>query len=463
MKTLLSCILLATGAFQLNHCQELTGLWKGSVKLSSQNLFYMTVHLRVDGEGFSGTVDLDQQGVSGIKLIDLKVSPTEIEFGLEKIPGDPRVNLSWSNGYWEGNFSQNGLTFPMNMDRERREFEESGREQDPVRPFPYEEDEVVIAGPAGKLSGTFTYPSNKGSFPAVVLISGSGPQNRDEEILGHRPFLVLSDFLTRMGFGVLRYDDRGVGQSEGDFASANTHDFAKDTLSVVNFLQSRPEVNKIGLIGHSEGGVIAPIVASQSQAVDFLVLLAGSAVTGEEILKLQRKLLMDASANPVWLYYEQEKVHSKAVELVKEKVSPQKFAKALRPEVEEYVNLVNKNGIAKLEVEPLLGQYIAGYQKPWFHTFLFLDPQKYLSELTIPVLALNGSKDLQVQADQNLSAIDKALKAAGNTDYELKYLRGLNHLFQECDTGLVSEYGAIEQTLSPLLLKEVQSWLSRFL
>lgn len=172
---------------------------------------------------------------------------------------------------------------------------------------------------------------------------------------------------------------------------------------------------------------------------------------------------MDASANPVWLYYEQGKVHAKAVGLVKQNASPQDFAKALRPEVEEYVNLVNKNGIAKLEVEPLLGQYIAGYQKPWFQTFLFLDPQKYLSELTIPVLALNGSKDLQLQADQNLSAIDKALKSAGNTDYELKYLRGLNHLFQECDTGLVSEYGAIEQTLSPLLLKEVQSWLNRFL
>ncbi len=302
-----------------------------------------------------------------------------------------------------------------------------------------------------KLAGTLTIPSGKGPFPAVVLITGSGPQDRDESLMGHKPFLVLSDYLTRKGIAVLRVDDRGVAKSTGDFATATTADFATDTEAGIAYLQTRPEVDakKIGLIGHSEGGVIAPMIAARNHDVAFIVMLAGSGVPGDQIIVAQTELIIEASGQS---HEEAMKAGAKQrerLDLIKQNSDQASLEKQLREKLAGEVSEAN------------IGVAIRQLSSPWLRYFINYDPAIALGKVTCPVLALNGGKDLQVPPSQNLPAIKKALQAAGNKDYETDELPGLNHLFQTAKTGSPSEYAQIEETMSPVVLEKIASWILR--
>jgi pimeloyl-ACP methyl ester carboxylesterase len=282
-----------------------------------------------------------------------------------------------------------------------------------------------------------------------VLITGSGPQDRDESILGHKPFLVLSDYLTRHGIAVLRADDRGTAKSTGVFATATTADFATDVEAGIACLKTRGEINprKIGLIGHSEGGVIAPMVAARNKDVAFIVMMAGTGVRGDEVLVAQGEAIEIASGKSP---EEAAKNAAKEKEMLT-LVETEKDEALLEKELKEK--------LAGEVPEPLIGSQIKQVTSPWFRFFLTYDPASALRKVTCPVLAINGSLDKQVLPTQNLPPIREALKQAGNRHVEVDELPGLNHLFQPAKTGSPSEYAEIEETISPVALEKMSTWI----
>jgi hypothetical protein len=323
---------------------------------------------------------------------------------------------------------------------------------EPRAPFPYEETAVSFPGGAKDvtLSATLTLPKGKGPFPAVVLVAGSGPSDRDEQIAGHRPFLVLADHLTRNGVAVLRYDKRGIGQSTGSYDTATTFDFASDAEQALAFLKARPEVNgsKLGLLGHSEGGLVGPIVATHTATARFLVLLAGTAVPGEEILQAQNELIAKAQGASVHAITGQRNRDERIFSFLKQ--HPGGDQAQLRALITELFPGASEASVtAQIRV----------LDSPWFRTFLTLDPRPYLRQVKLPVLALFGEKDLQVPPAQNVPEMERALQAAGNPWVEVRVLPGLNHLFQPAGTGDPREYGSCETTMAPAALEAVSAWI----
>jgi alpha-beta hydrolase superfamily lysophospholipase len=304
-------------------------------------------------------------------------------------------------------------------------------------------------------------PESGNNFTAVILITGSGAQNRDEEILGHKPFLVIADYLTRNGIAVLRYDDRGTAQSTGNFATSTTADFAADAESAITYLKTRAEINpqKIGLIGHSEGGVIAPMVAARSNDVGFIVMLAGSGIRGDALLLLQSEHLGRASGVAEDILIKNRKLNSEIYNKIvnsEKAVSQQEIIGLMTTQKTELIEL----GASETNIDEMIQVNAVIMTSPWMQYFLRYDPAPALERVKCPVLAVNGTKDLQVPATENLTTISDALKKGGNTNVTIKEYRGLNHLFQECTTGLPAEYGVIEQTFSPEVLKDLTEWIN---
>ncbi|MCU0384654.1 MAG: alpha/beta fold hydrolase [Flavihumibacter sp.] len=297
IKSFLAVLLLVMGiAVQ---AQDIQGKWSGTLNVGAGKL-RVVFNINKSATGFASTMDSPDQGVKGIPVTStifensiLKISITNagIEYSGE-LKGDEIT----------GEFKQAGRTFPLTLKQDSEGPKRNTRPQEPIPPYPYHSEEVVFENKkAGiQLAGTLSLPNKEGSFPAVILISGSGPQNRDEEILGHKPFLVLADYLTKKGIAVLRYDDRGVGASTGDFKTATTFDFADDAAAALAYLQTRKEINQkiLGLLGHSEGGIIAPLVASRSKNVDFVIMLAGTALRGDRLLLMQQELIAKAMGVP---------------------------------------------------------------------------------------------------------------------------------------------------------------------
>jgi alpha-beta hydrolase superfamily lysophospholipase len=312
-----------------------------------------------------------------------------------------------------------------------------------------------------QLAGTLTIPAGAGPFKAVILISGSGAQNRNEELLGHKPFLVIADYLSRNGIAVLRYDDRGVGQSQGNYAEATSADLATDAEAAYNFLKNNPKINsrEIGLMGHSEGGLIAPIVASSNPGIAFIISLAGPGITGQQIIIRQSQEISRISG------ISEEKIRkstatSKKLYAVLRKEKDNKKAEVKILAI--YKEMLKKEKSSKEDTEKAVNQLKATFGAQtytWFRYFIITDPAIFWKKVKCPVLALNGEKDLQVAADENLPAIEKALKSSGNNSVKTIQLPGLNHLFQHCKTGLPSEYSEIEETFSPEALKIIDDWI----
>ncbi|GHT11493.1 alpha/beta hydrolase [Bacteroidia bacterium] len=445
--------------------QDITGQWNGVLKVQGTQL-RLVFHITKTDAGYSATLDSPDQGVKGIPT-----TSTTVETG--HAPSLKIVIPSIGAGYEgalendtiiTGTFKQMGQSFPLNLSRATIEKEPLIRPQEPKKPYPYNEEEVVFDNPMDgvTLAGTFTYPKTKGTFPAVVLISGSGAQNRDEELMGHKPFLVLADYLTKNGIAVLRFDDRGTAKSTGNFQIATSLDFSKDVESAVKYLQTRKEVNqkKIGLVGHSEGGMIAPMVAARSKEVAFIVLLAGVGISGEQLLLLQQELIAKASGLDEADWQKAQKVNQGAFEIIIQSTQQVELQKDLITYFKQVAQDIPRTGIPEGVTEnDLVNMAVSRICTPWMQYFIKYHPAPALEKVKCPVLAINGDKDLQVPAKINLEAIKSALQKGGNKKVTTKELPGLNHLFQEAETGLPTEYATIEQTFSPIALNEIVEWI----
>lgn len=455
-------ILLATLLTTLpTIAQHITGQWNGVLKVQGTQLRIVFNVMQTEN-GFSATMDSPDQGVKGIPVTNTTFEDPKIKFEVANARIEYKGELK--SGEIIGTFKQGGQEFPMNLSRESIENEPIKRPQEPIKPYPYHSEDVAIKNTNANisLSGTLTLPKKDGIFPVVILITGSGPQNRDEELLGHKPFLIISDYLTRNGIAVLRYDDRGVGQSTGDFKTATSADFATDVESAIAYLKTRAEIdkNKIGLIGHSEGGLIAPIVASKSKDVSFIVLLAGTGIQGDKLLLLQQELI--AKTNGV-SETEIEKTRQNNIEVFEMIVGSNDHQK-LKTDLTKLINeLLDSEPNAEIpnsmEKEEFVSMQVNQISSPWMVYFMKFNPATTLERVTCPVLALNGEKDLQVPSKENLSAIKNALTKGGNKNVTTKTFPNLNHLFQECETGSPNEYATIEQTFSPIVLDEITKWI----
>ncbi|HEX5725200.1 MAG TPA: CocE/NonD family hydrolase, partial [Longimicrobiaceae bacterium] len=331
--------------------------------------------------------------------------------------------------------------------------------------LPYREEAVEFASAGGvRLAGTLTLPPGRGPHPAVVLVSGSGPHDRDGAMMGHRPFLVLADHLTRSGVAVLRVDDRGTGGSEGSFADATLEDFADDVLGAVRYLEGRREVarGRIGLAGHSEGAVVAPLAAARPESgVAFVVMLAGTGVPGDSILRLQTDLLMRASGIPPERSARLADAQVRMFGALRRAPDGDEAARRLREAATAFVGEFSEEErrAAALTVEQVEA-LVRSLLTPALRTLLDHDPAAVLRGLAVPVLALNGGRDLQVPPKENLDAIAAALESGGNRDFSVVELPGLNHLFQSAATGAPHEYARIEETFSPDALRLVSGWIA---
>jgi pimeloyl-ACP methyl ester carboxylesterase len=327
--------------------------------------------------------------------------------------------------------------------------------QNPKPPFPYQAVEVSYQNTAGgvKLAGTLTLPHGAGRFPAAILITGSGPEDRDETIFGHKPFWVIADYLSRRGIAVLRVDDRGVGGSSGDAMKATIEDQAGDVLAGVAYLKSRPDIDArhIGVIGHSEGGIIASVAASRSASVSFVVMLAGTGVPGIQVLRLQEDMILRAAGADAATVAKNRAAADVIVEVIQSEPDNQAALTKIRSRLEGMQNPMQDAAIQA---------QIAMIRAPETQSLLAYDPAEALRKLKVPVLALNGSKDVQVPPKQNLPAISAALAAGGNKDFTVKELPGLNHLFQKCGQCTVAEYSTIEETFSPTALAVIGDWVA---
>ncbi|HEV7379848.1 MAG TPA: alpha/beta fold hydrolase [Dyadobacter sp.] len=336
--------------------------------------------------------------------------------------------------------------------------------QEPAKPYPYRAEEVQFKNDSDKvtLAGTLTLPANKGKFPAVILITGSGPQNRDEEVFGHKPFLILADHLTKKGIAVLRYDDRGTASSTGDFQTATTVDFSRDAESALAYLKTRNDIdtNQIGVVGHSEGGMVAGMVAARRADVAFVILLASPAINMQDMLVKQDGLIAGSFGVSEKEVEEMKKINRQAYELVASNLSTDSLRSRL--------TILTKNNEMKLPgqlippgmtKEQLREANVQRFSSAWFRYIMNYVPSIDLAKIKCPVLAINGEKDLQVTHDDNLAAIHHILTQSGNTNVTTKTLKNLNHFFQECETGSPKEYAEIEQTFSPDALNTVSDWL----
>ena len=432
---------------------DIDGAWMGALDLGGVKL-RMVFHITNTADGLTATADSPDQNATGMPVTAVMRNGSSLKLEMKQLGGVFDGKISEDHTTIAGSWSQRGNSIPLVLKLVKDKVElERRRPQNPVRPYPYQEVEVAYDDTlqGDRLAGTLTIPSGNGPFPAVLLITGSGPQDRDESLMGHKPFLVLSDWLTRKGIVVLRVDDRGVGKSTGDFAAATTADFATDAEAGVAFLKTRTEVDpqKIGLIGHSEGGIIAPMVAARNRDVSFIVMMAGSGVPGDQILVEQSRLISEAGGAGK---DQAENYAAKERELL-ELVMKEKNEEVLKKELREK--------LADELKEPQLGAQIKAITSPWFRYLLEYDPATALRQVTCPVLALSGEKDLQVPPAQNLPAIRKALVDGGNKYFEVDELPGLNHLFQTANTGAPGEYSTIEETISPVALEKISRWIRK--
>ncbi|HZS36084.1 MAG TPA: alpha/beta fold hydrolase [Polyangia bacterium] len=455
VRAILLLLLAAHGSARAEAPKGAAGLWLGTLPAGAIKL-RLAFHIDARAGGFTATCDSLDQGARGMPVDKVAVDGGKVRLELTAIGATFEGTLGQGGDTLTGTFTQHGVAMPLALARVDS-IAPPRRPQEPKPPFPYDAVEVGYENGAGHvhLAGTLTRPRDSARHGAVLLITGSGPQNRDEEVFGHKPFWVIADALTRRGIVVLRVDDRGVGGSTGDPRKSTTDDFAGDALAGVEFLKTRPEVDPkhIGLVGHSEGGLIAPMVAARSRDVAFVVLLAGTGVPGDEILLFQNGVDADrVKANPALA--EKRKLTEELFAILKQD-KPDAAAQARAA----MMKMAEVKALPADQVKGFVDAQVQTMSSPWFRRFLAIDPRDSLKKVTCPVLALNGERDQQVSAKQNLPEIAAALKAARNSDFTVEALPELNHLFQHCATGQPTEYAALEETFAPSALQKIGDWI----
>ncbi len=444
--------------------KELEGIWEGTLKIQKTISLRLVLRVEKDKEGrLRATLASPDQGAAKIGVTAIGLKDGELTFE-SKVVGAKYAGKKNKDGTgFEGEFQQGGLKIPLVLKKTDKVVEPS-RPQTPRPPFPYRSESVTYDNAAGgvKLAGTLTMPNGNGPFPALLLITGSGAQDRDETIFSHKPFLVIADHLTRRGIAVLRVDDRGVGGSTDKGPDETLDDHVGDVLAGVAFLKGRREIDaaRIGLAGHSEGGIIAPLAAVRSPDVAFIVLMAGTGLPGVDILRAQSRLISRVEGATDAELERSAKIQQRLLDILIEEKDVEKARTRIAKAAREIMA-----GMTEAEKKDLResGGDLAALAEPfnsaWFRSFVTYDPRPILKKVRCPVLAINGEKDLQVPARENLDEIRKALEAGGNRDVKVIAFPGINHLFQPCKTGSPSEYGTIETTIAPEVLKALADWI----
>ena len=439
-------------------------VWEGKLSVGAGRSLRIVFHIGKSANGkLMATMDSPDQGAKGLKVDSVTLDKKALVLELSRIKGKYEGKLNAEGTEAKGTWMQSGFSLPLDL-KKTDKATELRRPQTPRPPFPYQVVDVSYQNKVGgiTLAGTLTEPHGAGPFPAVILISGSGAQDRDETIFEHKPFLVLADALSRRGVVVLRVDDRGVGGSSGKTAESTSADFASDVLAGIAFLKTRSEIDArhIGLMGHSEGGIIAPMVAAQSSDVAFIILLAGTGLPGEEILYLQGQAILKAAGADEKSLKQELDLQKRLFQILR----TEKDSKTLERKLHEAVKAVtdslpeaDRKAIGNFDA--LISSQLKQIQTPWFRYFLTFDPRSSLAKVHCPVLALIGEKDRQVPPKENLSQIESTLKATGNSHVTVTELTGLNHLFQTCTTGAPSEYVQIEETIAPAALAVITDWV----
>ncbi len=425
---------------------QLHGLWLGVINVTEQMKLQLAFEIEKDSAGnLSAKMNVIEQKAFDIPMNSCAVIGDSIHIRFDQ------AGIKYDGIYVserdmiQGTYAQGGGQFKLDLSRVDELPLVVNRPQTPVRPFPYKEEEVIFENvKAGIfLAGTLTMPEDGDNFPAIILIAGSGRNDREETEMGH--FLLLSDYLTRNGYAVLRYDKRGVGESGGDYGSATTFDFAEDSRSAISFLKGRPEIDhgRIGLCGHSEGGLIAPIIAADSkEGVAFLIMMGGMGIPGSELLLTQSKDIARLNGVPDEQINETIRINGELYEIAMSEGSDSLLMKKMK-EVDSRLN------------ENMFQMFLS----PWFRTFLAIDPDEYISKVTCPVLAMTGEKDIQCSAVENLAAMEGSLEKGRNSNYQIEILPGLNHLFQTSETGSPYEYDQLEEIMAPVALVLILTWL----
>jgi hypothetical protein len=422
--------------------QDITGYWKGTLSLGPTEL-ELCFDIKYSEGAISATLDVPAQGAYNIPVTSISFEMMKLTMGIAPLNATYEGTLVLNNIV--GEFTQMGMSLPLNLSKGEKA-EKLKRPQEPKEPFPYKSEEVYFKNTREDftLAGTLTIPEGTGPFPAVILVSGSGAQNRDEELMDHKPFAVIADYLSRNGVVVLRFDDRGVGSSESGNPDCTSFDLSYDAEAAFDYLLSRKEVNPSlsGIIGHSEGGYINFMVARRRPDVAFVISLAGSAVTGAEVLKLQQSEIYRGMGMPEQAI-EQNRIISENVFAMVEKYDTpdENFRK-------ESLGYLATMGVPDDAATALIDQY----STPWFFFFLKYDPAPAIREVTVPALILNGTKDTQVVSHQNIPVFRKIAIETGRNNMQIVELEGLNHLFQHAETGLPTEYISIEETISEEVL-----------
>lgn len=446
---------------------DFVGTWKG--KIMAFNLTMVINISEKDGQ-LAATMDSPDQGAKDIPCDQVVVSGNLITISVSVIGGNFTGNLSTDKKTISGKWNQGGGSFDLIVGKDGIPVPKA-KPQTPQPPFTYKSEEVEYdnADKTVHLAGTLTYPGSGSKFPAVVLVSGSGQQDRDETIMGHKPFAVIADRLTKLGFAVLRVDDRGVGKSTGEVEKASSADFAKDVMTSIDYLEARKEIDKdkLGLIGHSEGGLIASVVAAARPEIHYIILLAGPGIKGADLLTEQGEQVLlknGASKEAVAAYMP---LYKKIIRLSVDEVDSAAIAKKAREAVAEWRKGVKPAYLEELgfsseeKAQAITDNLISGFSAPWMQYFLRSDPSVFLQQASAKVLALNGEKDIQVIASSNTEAIRKALQKSKSPAYDVKILPGLNHLFQKCGSCTITEYGMLDETFSEDALAEITQWLQK--
>ena len=455
----LSGILLGVAAV-LGAQPGIEGNWQGGLPVQGMTL-HLGLHITRTPDGFTSTVDSIDQGAMGIPVKETTFSGGKLHLNMATLHAEFEGTLSSDGREIAGTFTQGA---PISLTWKRVEKVETARRpQTPKPPFPYDAIDVSFEAPDGiRLAGTLTLPRGQGPFPAAILISGSGPQDRDETLFQHKPFLVIADYLTRRGIAVLRVDDRGVGKSTGSSTQETLDDMAGDVLAGVSFLKARKDIDArhIGLMGHSEGGIVAPAVAARSADIAFVVMLAGTGVNGEQILYRQAELANRAAGASDEGIAKNRQLQQMIFDVLRDEPNDQAALGKMRAGWSRMKAEYGEAARERLDAsDPAVDAEFRRMLSPEMRSFLFYDPAATLRKVKAPVLALNGERDFQVPPGQNLPAIRDALSEGGNRDFTVTELPGLNHLFQKCTSCTAAEYATLEETFSPAALEVVGDWI----
>lgn len=443
--------------------KDIEGPWTGTLREGGMELSMVFNFIMTEADTVKATLDVPAQGAVNLPLGRVTFADDTLTVEAPMIKGQYSGVFS-DDATLTGTWTQLGKKYPLDLKKNAAPVTYN-RPQEPVKPYPYREEEVTFRNDIENfdLAGTLTVPDGAGPFPAVVMITGSGQEDRNETVFSHKPFLVIADYLTRNGIAVLRYDDRGFGGSKGNAANATSSSFADDAAAAVTYLLGRPEINpgKIGLAGHSEGGMIAAIAGSKNSNIAFIISLAGQGVSGYDILSRQTRDISLASGSTEKEAEEAWATNSSLYKIIMAQPDQRKAAK----EALEWFNKdLDSKGLTPDERKEQTAAFTRGIMQvnnAWFRYFLSTDPAVFWKEVQCPVLALNGDKDLQVNYEQNLPAIKAAVTSGGNKKVKTVVLPGHNHLFQHCTTGAPAEYITIEETFSPEALAIITKWIKK--